>query len=82
VPFDAGKFTQKTGPGEIRSGKNKDYPVVLIALFGILFGAGSGNRTRTKSLEGFCDTISPCPHLSQGNPRSCVLSQAGYRPNP
>ncbi len=24
-------------------------------------GAGSGNRTRTKSLEGSCDTVSPCP---------------------
>lgn len=24
-------------------------------------GAGSGNRTRNKSLEGSCDTFSPCP---------------------
>ena len=26
------------------------------------FGAGSGNRTRTLSLEGSYDTISPYPH--------------------
>ena len=29
----------------------------------IIFGAGSGNRTRTLSLEGSYDTISPYPHF-------------------
>ena len=32
----------------------------------MVFGAGSGNRTRTLSLEGSYDTISPYPHVELG----------------
>ena len=32
----------------------------------MVFGAGSGNRTRTLSLEGSYDTISPYPHIKLG----------------
>ena len=34
---------------------------------GGIFGAGSGNRTRTLSLEGSYDTISPYPLMDTGN---------------
>ncbi len=39
-------------------------------------GAGSGNRTRTKSLEGSCDTISPCPRSRQSHTPSQAWVQA------
>ena len=32
----------------------------------VIIGAGSGNRTRTLSLEGSYDTISPYPHSDSG----------------
>ena len=32
----------------------------------MVFGAGSGNRTRTLSLEGSYDTISPYPRIGLG----------------
>ena len=28
-------------------------------------GAGTGNRTRTKCLGSICDTVSPCPQVSE-----------------
>ena len=37
-----------------------------------IIGAGSGNRTRTLSLEGSYDTISPYPH------RACYLIRSKF----
>ena len=58
-----------TGKGRMHGSDNRQDLFIAGPPHGVLrpfrepgvFGAGSGNRTRTKSLEGSCDTISPYP---------------------
>ena len=39
-----------------------------------IYGAGTGNRTRVSSLEGWCSTIELHPHIGRGDrDRTCDL---------